>query len=315
MSKTLATLVQDIYQVAFDGVPLGANVDEAIVEYATRSGEMMGKKLYSEERIVKDYADKTIRMSELGTFCTRQLILKWYAPELGKPPYTYKPDPTLGVKFGYGNLIEEFVLTLAEACGHKVEDKQRKVSLPPIGGWIVQGSIDCVIDGTLVDVKSASKFAFDKYAKEGFTVENDSFGYSFQLNGYKYALEHETGQPHATQFLFVEKETGRIQLVAPRHISLSDIDKRVKEVAKAAETYQATKKLPPTVKTKAHKYGEQLDITCSYCNFKHACFPDMFTYSDRGRPVHITKPNAAGESFVKLSAKEVWRRPEKKASL
>lgn len=315
MSKTILTLIPDIYEVAYTGVPVGENVDKTIVEYATRSGEMMGKKLYAEERKTKDPLDRTIRMSELGTFCTRQLILKWYAPEYGAPPYTYKHDPTLGVKFGYGNLIEEFVLALAEAAGHSVSSKQEQVALPAVQGWTVKGSIDCIIDNVLVDVKSASKFAFDKYCKEGFTVANDSFGYSFQLQGYKHALNSQTSKSYDAKFLFVEKETGRIQLVDPRPIPKREIDSRVVVVGSAAEKYIAHGDLPMRVPTKAHKYGEQLDITCSYCNFKHACFPDMFTYVDRGRPVHITTPNAAGESFAKLNSKDIWRRPEKKASL
>lgn len=310
------TLIEDIYTLASHGIEVkqqGEWSDKAIVEYATRSGEFMGKKVYPEDRGVKDYADHTIRMSELGTPCLRQLMLKWYHPEYGLPPYTYTPDPTLGVKFGYGTLIEEFVLTLAECAGHLVSDRQAKVELTLPGfPWKAAGSIDALVDGTLVDVKSTSKFAFDKYRKEGFTETNDTFGYSYQLNGYKCGLVEGGYKISEANFLMVEKETGRIQIVPPLPMKRADVEERIRTVAKAAEMYQRTGTLPSPLPVKTHTYGKALDVACSYCQFKHACFPNIKTFVDKGRPVHLVALSTEGERLVKLRPKDFWRSPPEK---
>jgi len=309
MTKEINTLVYDIYEVAYTGLPPSEQTEESdkiIVDYATRMGEFMGKKVYPDERKTKDHADRTIRMSELGTPCLRQLMYKWYEPEFGLPPYTYQGDPTLGVKFGYGNLIEEYVLTLAELAGHLVTNKQTKVEIP-VGGWIARGSMDAVIDNVLVDVKSSSKFGFDVHRKEGFTEKNDTFGYSYQLNGYRVAAGYTDAA-----FLMVEKETGRLNVVPPIAMDPLKIRTRIGNVAGIAESYQRTGKMPARLKTKPHSYGEQLDIACSYCQFKHACFPDLITYVERGRPIHITNLNGSGVSFAKIKASEIWKRPAQK---
>lgn len=313
---TLATLVQDIYRVANEGMPealQGEASDKLLVEYATRMGEFMGKKVYAEDRGVKDKSDLTIRMSELGTPCQRQLLLKWYGPQYGKPPYTYKPDPALGVKFGYGYLVEEMILTMAALSGHDVKDQQRKVTMPIHAKWTLTGSIDAIIDNTAVDVKSMSKFAFDKYAKEGFTDTNDSFGYSWQLNGYDAALRMEGEHLELPQFVTVEKETGRINVVAPRKLLAADIVARGHSIALNAERFHTTGKLPAVLGTKPHALGNALDVVCSYCNFKHVCFPNLVTFVEKGKPVNIAAVNAKGEAFAKANPTSIWASPKEKA--
>ena len=78
-------------------------------------------------------------------------------------------------------MIEELVLSLAKASGHKVEGEQSKLNVHG-----VKGHRDAVIDGMTVDVKSCSSYAYKKF-KEGKLKDDDPFGYISQLSSYVYA--------------------------------------------------------------------------------------------------------------------------------
>ena len=56
-------------------------------------------------------------------------------------------------KFLYGDIIELLVLFLAKEAGHKVEREQEEIEVDG-----VLGHIDAIIDGVVVDVKSASPY-------------------------------------------------------------------------------------------------------------------------------------------------------------
>jgi hypothetical protein len=117
----------------------------------------------------------TLRMSNIGR-PARQL---WY--EYNLPSESSAPSPATQVKFLYGHILEEIVLMLVRAAGHKVSDEQKEIDVRGI-----KGHIDCKIDGEVVDVKTASKIAFNKF-REGRLREDDPFGYMSQLAGYEEA--------------------------------------------------------------------------------------------------------------------------------
>ena len=89
-----------------------------------------------------------------------------------------KMTPSTLLKFMYGHIIEEMLLFLVKASGHKVTDEQKRCE---VAGVI--GHMDGRIDGTLMDVKSTSSYSFKKF-KDGSLVDNDSFGYIDQLKAY-----------------------------------------------------------------------------------------------------------------------------------
>lgn len=74
---------------------------------------------------------------------------------------------SLQIKFLYGHILEELLLMLVRMSGHKVTDEQKEVVVDGI-----KGHIDCKIDGEVVDIKSASGFAFSKFSK-GILPEDD----------------------------------------------------------------------------------------------------------------------------------------------
>ena len=121
------------------------------------------------ERFLQPYEGerKRLRLSAVGR-TDRKL---WY--EINDP-IPRKETPQLRMRFFYGHILEALLLYLATEAGHKVEHKQAEVVVEGI-----KGHIDAVIDGVLVDVKSASDYGFKKF-KDGQLVNDDPFGYIAQ---------------------------------------------------------------------------------------------------------------------------------------
>ena len=67
---------------------------------------------------------------------------------------------------------------LTKAAGHSVEAEQEEVTVEG-----VLGHQDCIIDGVLTDIKSASSFAFKKF-RDNKLAEDDPFGYIAQISAY-----------------------------------------------------------------------------------------------------------------------------------
>jgi hypothetical protein len=93
----------------------------------------------------------SLRMSIIGR-PARQL---WY--DKHRPERQYTPDPSTQLKFLYGHILEHLILFLTELAGHTVTDQQKKVNVHGI-----VGHMDSKIDGEVVDVKTASPYAFEQ---------------------------------------------------------------------------------------------------------------------------------------------------------
>ena len=102
------------------------------------------------------------------------------------------------IRFCLGHILESFVLLLTREAGHTVEDCQKEVSVEK-----VKGHIDCIIDGELVDVKSASPYGFKKFVDGSIITGEDPFGYMYQLSSYGAALGKKKGY-----FLSIDKSGG-----------------------------------------------------------------------------------------------------------
>src|SRR5690606_6702193 len=107
--------------------------------------------------------------------------------------------PSDYIKFLFGHILEHLVLLLVREAGHVVEDEQKKVELEG-----VEGTIDCKIDGVLVDVKSASNHGIKKFKNDTLT-HDDPFGYLGQISGYTKAVGDEEAA-----FLAINKENGEL---------------------------------------------------------------------------------------------------------
>ena len=198
----------------------------------------------------------SLRMSNIGS-PARQL---WF--EKNKPLENSQPNAATQVKFLYGHILEEIVLMLVRAAGHKVTDEQKEVDLDGI-----KGHMDCKIDGEVVDVKTASKFAFNKFRNERLDGD-DPFGYLPQLAAYEKAEDTCKGG-----FLVINKEGGDICLYKPEDLSKPNISTLIESLKKAVDS----KDLPalcyePVPEGK--KGNMKIHKTCTYCPYKYECFKD-----------------------------------------
>jgi len=251
--KKLDTVVEDIYKEVSkisDGKTLKVT-EKQLDEFAAGMKSAM-KHWLTPREVKKPY----LRMSNIGK-PERQL---WYDMKLD--PKENIIDASTQIKFLYGHLLEEVVLFLVNLSGHKITDQQKEVKIKGI-----KGHMDCKIDGEVVDIKSASNFAFRKF-KDGTLPNKDSFGYLAQLAGYEEA-EQSTGGG----FLAINKESGELSLFKPQSLDKPNIKQKIDTLNK-----QLKKKTPPA---RCHdtvpngSYGNmQLPTECKWCPHKFVCHKD-----------------------------------------
>jgi len=198
----------------------------------------------------------TVRMSNVGK-PSRQL---WY--EKRDPQGRGGIDGPTQIKFLYGHLLEEIVLMLVRMAGHKVTDEQKEVSVKGI-----IGHMDCKINGEVVDVKTASRFAFNKF-RDGRLSEDDPFGYLGQLAGYEAAEGTDKGG-----FLVLNKESGELCMYVPDDLDKPNIKSSISKLLPALDL-DTPPALCYTPIPDGKKGNMKLPKGCSWCKYKHQCYKD-----------------------------------------
>ena len=250
----LNTIVPDIYkhlEGLSDGKPLPlteedidntlVGIKEALMSWAVPSARN------------KDF---TVRMSNVGK-PSRQLWFEKRDPE-GRGGIN---GPTQ-IKFLYGHLLEEIVLMLVRMSGHKVTDEHKEVEVKGI-----VGHMDCKINGEVVDVKTASRFAFNKF-KDGRLAQDDPFGYLGQLAGYEAAEGTDNGG-----FLVLNKESGELCMYVPDDLDKPNIKTSISQLLPALEL-DVPPELCYTPIPDGKKGNMKLPKGCSWCKYKHECYKD-----------------------------------------
>tara|TARA_Y100000817_G_scaffold304907_1_gene288420 strand:- start:2107 stop:2949 length:843 start_codon:yes stop_codon:yes gene_type:complete len=247
----LSTLIDDIYS-ALSPLEIGEDLnlsDDVIEEF--------GEKIKDAVRSWSSPHKQTsgLRMSNIGR-PARQL---WFESR-SEDKKTFSA-PTL-IKFLYGHVLEELVVLLVKLSGHSITDQQKEVS---VDGII--GHIDCKIDGEVVDIKTASNFAFKKF-REGTLQNDDPFGYMAQLAGYEAAEGTSDGG-----FLAINKESGELTLYRPGPFSKPNITARISSI----KDYLKVDELPPRCYPdvpEGKSGNRRLGTSCSYCPYKYDCWSD-----------------------------------------
>lgn len=269
MRTDLSNLVNDLYSV------LGKQeVIEEFEKHTQEFGHNLSQTM--KNRLLARSDASSLRMSNIGR-PDRQL---WYDINF-KGNREELPPQTL-IKFAYGDLIESFIIYLLKVAGYAVEDEQREIILDGI-----KGHIDFRIGNTVIDVKSASTFSFQKF-ESGALLEagNDPFGYVAQLAGYVEAVS--PGSDGA--FLAVDKTLGKITLlVVPAQLlakfRVRDRIVHIKDVVSS-----------PVIPARCYddvedgKSGNRkLGVGCSYCSYKFHCWDNLKTYYFSTGPRYLTK--------------------------
>ena len=252
-NKTLDTLVQDIYELIEV-----LNEDEAI-DIPEDMYEQFGRDM---EDALRHWATPVerpkngLRMSNIG----RPLRRLWY--DLNTEQEKEQIDAPTFIKFLYGHLLEVLLLFFVRLAGHVVQSEQKEVTVSGI-----KGHMDSVIDGEVIDVKTASGYAFKKF-KDGTLAQNDSFGYLSQLAGYEKAEKTNNGG-----FLVMNKETGELTVFIPDDLEKPNITHRIKEVKQAVQ-----RKTPPEYCYPPIPDGVsgnmKLPRDCTWCPHKFECHKD-----------------------------------------
>ena len=276
MDKKLENLVDDIHEVLSNGV------DEVPEELVEKYKEIFANFLRS--RFLKREDKRTLRMSNAGKPCQRQL---WY--EINQPEKGEKLDPATLNKFLTGDLIEIKLLFLSELAGHKVEGTQDTQNIAGI-----LGHRDAVVDGTIVDTKSASTFSFNKFRNHELEESGkDAFGYLHQAGSYLHAGQDDPTVTDKDSFAFLveDKQHG--------HICLDRYTKREINYEQFMEDRKAmvASDTPPERGFEDVEEGKsgnrKLDFNCSYCPFKKDCWPGLrlflYTYGPSTKPVFLTE--------------------------
>lgn len=269
--KSIDTLVDDIYQLVKGG---GEVRDDLVQEFGQQLASTIQQRLGDAQRP----REPTLRMSNLGR-PDRQI---WYEfhPDENDPKEELEAHTLL--KFLIGDIYEAVLLFLAKAAGHNVSQEQAEVEIDGI-----KGHIDAVIDDHVVDVKSASTYAFQKF-KNGTLADDDPFGYIDQITGYSTALN----LPAA--FLAGDKQNGHITLlkVDPDNnegLRIKDRIEHLKGVVKSEEEPERCYDAVP----EGLSGNMKLDIGCSYCPHKFRCWADanggigVRTFLYAKGPVHL----------------------------
>lgn len=253
--KELDNLIPDIHAL-FD--------KEHVIseENLTAFKENIGKVVKDRLATIQSWDAPSLRVSKLGT-PDRKL---WY--ELTAEPQEGDKerriiDPNTCMKFMYGDIIEELVLLFCKEAGHTVEGEQGEVE---IDGVI--GHRDCKINGITVDVKSTSKFAFQKFEK-GTLHNDDPFGYIAQISSYCFADESPYGA-----FLAMNKETGQLALLKLNQIDMIHPPTRIKNVREMLDKDSPPKEKCYPPKPSGKSGNMELANNCTYCAFKELCWSD-----------------------------------------
>lgn len=267
--KTYETLVSDIQELLNKGVD--DIYDDFLDDFTLRIRDTLKEKLRPRK------SRNTLRMSNMGQG-GRKL---WYT--VNEPEYAEPLSPENLLKFLYGDLIEEFLLFLVELAGHTVTGRQTELEIAGI-----KGHRDVIIDGMLMDCKSASSFSFIKF-KEHKLLDDDPFGYVDQIMSYLDASQNDPllKIKDKAGFLVLDKQHG--------HVCLDIYERQNIDFEKYYEYKKnlVAQKEPPARCFEPVPMGVsgnmKLVTNCSYCEFKKRCHPELRTFIYSTGPVYLTE--------------------------
>lgn len=265
---SIDTLVEDIESI-FTSISSGKKVD--IPE------DKLDKLLEGIKEVMIHWAtpyegSNNLRMSNVGK-PNRQL---WF--DVKTNTKQEQMPPSVIFKFLFGHVVEELLLFFADLSGHKVTDQQQEVTVDG-----VTGHIDAIIDDVVIDVKTASDYAFKKF-KQGDLPFDDPFGYLAQLSGYSSALKKNGGG-----FLVANKSTGELCLYKPDDIDLPNINKRISKVKKELKDDEPPVQRCHPIEPKGKSGNEGLNRKCIWCNHKLTCNPDVRVFKYASGLEYLTK--------------------------
>jgi hypothetical protein len=269
--KTITTLVEDIHNV----LKGNGGWDKTVTEFFTTGiSELMTDKFTSEQK-PRGY----LSLSQVGDPCLLKLWRRIHTPNAA----TSLSGESLG-NFLYGDILELLLVSLSIAAGHRVEVLQEEVDV-----FGVKGRGDVVIDGMLVDIKSASRFGFDKFRDNNLRIK-DPFGYISQLSSYLYAYKDDPRvvQKDKAAFLAINKD--RFEIILSVHDLREELKAKENEIRHRSEVVHGDvppEKMPDVPHNKSGNM--KLAECCTYCEFRPKCRPEARPVKYSTSTVWLTK--------------------------
>jgi CRISPR/Cas system-associated exonuclease Cas4 (RecB family) len=272
MAKTIDTLINDMNNVILG---LGG-WDSAITRYLAESISEVAENRFSKPQEPRGY----LSLSALGDPCERSLWYKVNMSDKGEP----LSAESLGTFF-YGDLLEAFIIAVVKASGHKVEGEQDRLDVHGI-----KGHRDVIIDGVTVDVKSASSYGFEKFAK-GSLREDDPFGYISQLSSYVYAGKDDPKVTDKKRGAFLAVKKDRFKLALDMYDFSKELETKEKEIEQKKALVAGDipeDRLAPVPQSKTSP-NMKLNTKCGYCQFRKICWPEVRTFIYSSGPLFLAE--------------------------
>ena len=275
--KTIDTLVKDIYNLFEPEKDIELSeeeLDKHLDSFTTSIKETM-KNILNE----KPRERRNLRLSAIGK-PARQL---WYDKNDTKEVEPLASN--VRIKFLYGHLLEDLLILLSRIAGHEVTELQKEVSVNGI-----KGHQDCMIDGVLVDCKSASGRSFEKFSNNKLHTD-DPFGYIAQISAYA-----EGNGVDEAAFLAIDKQNGNICLTPVHSLEMINAKERIDYLKGAMDKTNPPDRCYDDVPDGASG-NRKLAFGCFYCEHKRTCWSDtnegkglrVFNYANGNR--YLTQVN------------------------
>ena len=252
--KTIDTLVKDIYNLFEPEKDIELSeeeLDKHLDSFTTSIKETM-KNILNE----KPRERRNLRLSAIGK-PARQL---WYDKNDTKEVEPLASN--VRIKFLYGHLLEDLLILLSRIAGHEVTELQKEVSVNGI-----KGHQDCMIDGVLVDCKSASGRSFEKFSNNKLHTD-DPFGYIAQISAYA-----EGNGVDEAAFLAIDKQHGNICLTRVHSMEMINAKQRIEYLKGAMDKDDPPDRCYSDVPD-GGSGNRKLFIGCVYCPHNITCWSD-----------------------------------------
>jgi hypothetical protein len=252
--KTIDTLVEDIYNLFEPSI-----INKISEEDLEKHLKEFTKSVTNNIKVVLNEQPKKKRKLSLSSIGkpTRQL---WYDKHSNSEARPLAPSTR--IKFLYGHILEDLLILLSRVAGHTVTEEQKQVEVEGI-----KGHQDCKIDGVLVDCKSASGFAFKKFANNRL-ADDDPFGYIAQISAYS-----EGNGVNEAYFLAIDKQHGNIALTRVHDMEMINAKERVQYLKGALESKTIPDRCYSDI-PEGVSGNRKLAIGCVFCPHKRECWSD-----------------------------------------
>ena len=252
--KSIDTLVEDIYNLFEPSI-----INKISEEDLEKHLKEFTKSVTNNIKIVLNEQPKKQRKLSLSSIGkpTRQLWYDKHSSSEARPL-----TPSTRIKFLYGHILEDLLILLSRVAGHTVTEEQKQVEVEGI-----KGHQDCKIDGALVDCKSASGYAFKKFANNRL-ADDDPFGYIAQISAYSAG-----NNVKEAYFLAIDKQHGNIALTRVHDMEMINAKERVQYLKGALDSKTVPNRCYSDI-PEGSSGNRKLAIGCVFCPHKRECWSD-----------------------------------------